>query len=107
MLPFRELEVYDSFLLNGKECDKVAQNKYLVINELGDAESLEIAEPNLMVEFIEDDEEQADEQDDFLCRYFFSTLLGLVEAAEEAGDDYMETKHLRSLAEFYLGDEEE
>lgn len=116
MFPFRELELYDSFLFNGKECDKISENKYLVIDELGEAESLEVAEPNLMVELLDEDEETFKELESrvedlgihderFLGRYFFSTLLSLVNAAEEAGEEYMETKHLRALADFYLSEE--
>lgn len=132
MLPFRELEIYNSFLLDGKECDKVAKDKYLVLDEIGDAESLHVAEPNMMVELLEDEDgdegpnmtaELLDEDEEalatlesrvdnlgvhdeeFLCHYFFSTLLGLVEAAEEAGEEYMKTEHLRIISEFYLSEE--
>lgn len=138
MMPFRELEVHDSFLLDGMECDKVAKDKYLVLDELGDAESLHVADPNMMVELLEDEDGDAeslhvaepnmteleDEEDvealeelesrmdnlgvhdeEFLCHYFFSTLLGLVQAAEEAGEEYMKTEHLRIISEFYLSEE--
>lgn len=133
MIPFRELEIYNSFLLDGKECDKVAKDKYLVLDEIGDAESLHVAEPNMMVELLEDEDSDADpnmtvelldedeealttlesrvdnlgvHDEEFLCHYFFSTLLGLVEAAEEAGEEYMQTKHLRIISEFYLSAED-
>lgn len=134
MMPFRELEVHDSFLLDGMECDKVAKDKYLVLDEIGDAESLHVAEPNMMVELLEDEDEDGDadpnmtaelldedeealatlesrvdnlgvHDEEFLCHYFFSTLLGLVEAAEEAGEEYMKTEHLRIISEFYLSEE--
>jgi len=118
MLPFRELEIYDSFMLDGEECDKVSKNKYLVIDELGEVERLEVADPNMMVELLDEeaDEEAMEElesrvddlgihDEEFLGRYFFSTLLGLVNAVEEAGEEYMETKHLRALADFYLSEE--
>lgn len=116
MIPFRELEIYDSFLCDGKECDKISKNKYLVIDEFGEVESLEVADPNLMVELIYEDEEESLEElesqvgeldisNDKLGYYFFSTLLSLVEAAEEAGAEYMETKHLRIISESYLSGE--
>jgi hypothetical protein len=105
MFPFREIEVYNSFLVDGKECEKVGIHKYLVLDELGEAESLKVADPNMMVELLEDEEDEDEYDDEFLCRHFFSTLLSLVRMAEESGQKSMKTKHLRALAEFYLRDE--
>lgn len=54
MFPFRELEVYDLFLLDGQECEKVGERKYLVYDELFEPEQLLHADPNMMVEPLED-----------------------------------------------------
>lgn len=54
MFPFRELEVYDMFLLDGEECEKVGEKKYLVYNEMFEPEQLRTADPNTMVELLED-----------------------------------------------------
>lgn len=117
MIPFRELELYDSFLLDGKECDKIGNLKYIVLDKNGEPKSLHSADPNLMVEMLDEemDEESLEEleshvdeldiSNDKLGHYFFSTLLSLVEAAEEAGEEYMQTKHLRIISESYLSGE--
>lgn len=54
MFPFRELEVYDLFLLDGRECEKVGERKYLVYDEMFEPAQLLTAEPNMMVELLED-----------------------------------------------------
>jgi NADH:ubiquinone oxidoreductase subunit B-like Fe-S oxidoreductase len=54
MFPFRELEVYDLFLMNGVECEKVGNTKYLVYDEMLEPEELLEADPNMMVELLED-----------------------------------------------------
>lgn len=95
MLPFRELEVFDSFMLNGQECDKVGLEKYLIYDDQGEPESLESADPNLMVELIGGDDEKEEEDD--LHDYFFSTLLSMIEAMEQAGET-MTIKQLKKLA---------
>lgn len=93
MLPFRELEVFDAFMLDGQECDKVGTDKYLAYDEQGEPESLEVADPNLMVDLID---EQKQEEDD-LHDYFFSTLLSLIDAMERSGEK-MTIKRLKKLA---------
>jgi len=84
MIPFRELEVFDAFTLDDKECEKVGLNKYLTYDELHEPESLETADPNMMVELIEEVEDE--EEDDGLYDYFFSTLISMIEAIERSGD---------------------
>lgn len=93
MLPFRELEAFDAFTLNGQECDKVGSNKYLTYDELGEPKSLEVADPNLMVELVDEDQEEEDD----LHYFFFSTLLSMIEAMEQAGET-MTMKELKRLA---------
>ena len=67
IIPFRELEMYDSFLLpfgDGRECEKIGLYKYLTYEALpdgfvpcvggvfyGEPRSLETADPNMMVEY--------------------------------------------------------
>jgi hypothetical protein len=93
MLPFRELEVFDAFMIDGQECDKVGTEKYLTYDELGEPESLETADPNLMVELVDDKEEEEDDLHD----YFFSTLVSLIDAMERSGEK-MTIKQLKKLA---------
>jgi len=92
MIPFRELEVFDAFMLDGRECDKVGSAKYLAYDELGEPESLETADPNMMVDLAEEEESNDDLHD-----YFFSTLLSMIEALERAGEK-MTMKQLKRLA---------
>jgi hypothetical protein len=54
MIPFRELEVFNAFVFDGRECEKMSERKYLIYDEHGDPESLEVADPNMMVEFAEE-----------------------------------------------------
>ena len=82
-------------MLDGKECDKVGIDKYLTYNEMGDAQSLETADPNLMVELVDEDKEEEEEDD--LHYFFFSTLLSMIEAMEQAGET-MTMKQLKKLA---------
>lgn len=92
MFPFRELEVFDCFMLNGQLSVKVGSHKYLIYEKRGEPKSLEVANPNLMVEFIEEKEEEEDDM-----YYFFSTLLSMIEAMEQAGAT-MTMKQLKKLA---------
>jgi hypothetical protein len=94
MLPFRELEVFDTFTLDGKECDKVGIDKYLTYDELHEPQSLEAADPNMMVELVED--EESDDDDD-LHDYFFTTLISMIEAIEQSGEK-VTLKGLKKLA---------
>lgn len=87
--------MFDAFTLDGAECEKVGSNKYLTYDELNEPKSLEAADPNLMVELIGGDDEKEEEDD--LHDYFFSTLLSLVEAMEQAGET-MTMKQLKELA---------
>lgn len=96
MFPFRELEVFDSFMLHGMECDKVGTNKYLVYDELGEPESLEVADPDMMVEFMEEEEEEEGFDD-----LFFSSLLNFLDGMEEVGEK-MTIKNLRKFARDFL-----
>jgi hypothetical protein len=95
MFPFRELEIQDAFMLNGKECDKVGSNKYLTYDEFYQPESLKVADPNLMVELIEEVEEEYDEN------LFFHSLLNLLDGMEQAGEK-MTIKNLRQFAKDFL-----
>lgn len=98
MFPFRELEIQDAFMLDGKECDKVGSNKYLTYDEFYQPESLEVADPNLMVELIEEVEEEEEEYDENL---FFHSLLSLLDGMEQAGEK-MTIKNLRRFAKDFL-----
>lgn len=95
MIPFRELEIFDSFMLDGRECEKIGHSKYLTYDALGEPRSLDSAEPNMMVELIEEKEEE--ENNDDLHDYFFSTLISMIEAMERAGET-MTIKELKKLA---------
>ena len=95
MIPFRELEVFDAFILYGRECDKVGLDKYLTYDELGEPESLEAAEPNMMVELIEEKEEEYDEY------RFFSSLLDLLDGLERSGEK-VTIKSLKKFAKNFL-----
>jgi hypothetical protein len=95
MLPFRELEVFDTFTLDGKECDKVGIDKYLTYDELHEPQSLEAADPNMMVELVEDEERREEDR-------FFHELLDLLDGMERAGEK-MTIKNLRKFAEDFLG----
>lgn len=92
MLPFRELEAFDAFMLDGQECDKVGTEKYLTYDERGEPESLKVADPNMMVELVGEEE-----NNDELHHYFFSTLISLIDAMEQAGEK-MTMKQLKELA---------
>lgn len=100
MLPFRELEVFDSFMLDGQECDKVGTNKYLTYDELDEPESLETADPNLMVDLVDDEEEDEAEaikkENDF-----FRMLLNFFDAMEQSGEE-MTIERIRQFAEDFL-----
>lgn len=97
MLPFRELEVYDTFLFKGKECDKVGKSKYLVIDEYGEPESLEIADMNMMVDLVQDAyEDEIDKENQFFC-----SLLNLLDGMEEVGEK-MTIENLRKFAKDFL-----
>jgi hypothetical protein len=95
MFPFRELEVFDAFVLDGRECDKVGSNKYLIYDELWEPKSLEVADPNMMVELVNDLVEEED--NDELHDYFFSTLISMIEAIERSGEK-VTLKDLKKLA---------
>lgn len=102
MFPFRELELFDPFLLDdGQECQKVGSEKYLAYNEIGEPETLETAEPNMMVELdeelMEDDEEEAIEEE----REFFHKLLNLLDGLERY-DGITTIKSLRQFAKDFL-----
>jgi len=94
MLPFRELDRYDAFMLDGYECDKIGNDKYLIYDAHMEPRSLETAEPNMMVELIE---EKVVEEEESLHDYFFSTLIGMIEAMERAGEK-ITMKQLKKLA---------
>jgi hypothetical protein len=95
MFPFRELELFDIFMLGDKECEKVAIDKYLVYNKLYEAKSLEVADPNMMVRLLEEEEDDYD--DEYLHDYFFSTLISMIEAIEQSGEN-VTLKDLKKLA---------
>jgi hypothetical protein len=83
-------------MLEGVECDKVGSDKYLTYDELCEAQTLEVADPNLMVELIEDEEENEEDED-----RFFSSLLNLLDGMEQVGEK-MTIKNLRQFAEDFL-----
>ena len=95
MIPFRELEVFDAFILYGRECDKVGLDKYLTYDELYEAKSLEVADPNMMVELIDEKKEEYDK-----C-HFFSSLLDLLDGLERSGEK-VTIKSLKQFAEDFL-----
>lgn len=97
MIPFRELEIFDSFMLDGRECEKIGHSKYLTYDALGEPRSLDSAEPNMMVEMIEEKMIEEEENNDDLHDYFFSTLISMIEAMERAGET-MTIKELKKLA---------
>ena len=98
MIPFRELEIFDSFMLDGRECEKIGQSKYLTYDARMEPRSLDSAEPNMMVELIEEKViEEEENDDDDLHDYFFSTLISMIEAMERAGET-MTIKELKKLA---------
>ena len=95
MLPFRELEVFDAFILYGRECDKVGLDKYLTYDELYEAKSLEVADPNMMVELIDEKKEERDKY------RFFNSLLDLLDGLERSGEK-VTIKSLKQFAEDFL-----
>lgn len=102
MFPFRELEVYDSFFLDGRECDKVGDDRYVVIDELGEVERLEtMKDPNTLVELIE-----KEEVDEYPPELFFTALIGLLESMEADGQKIIKIKEFKeqskALLQFYL-----
>jgi hypothetical protein len=100
MLPFRELEFLDSFMLDGQECDKVGSDKYLIYDEFYEPESLEVADPNLMVELVDDEEEAVENEENF-----FHTLLNLLDGLEqqyEMAGEKLTIKSLRQFAKDFL-----
>jgi hypothetical protein len=98
MLPFRELEILDTFILDGQECDKVGSDKYLTYDESYEPESLEVADPNLMVELVEEDEEEEEIEYE---NKFFHSLLNLLDGMEQVGEE-MTIKNLRQFAKDFL-----
>lgn len=95
MFPFRELEVHDLFLLYGNECEKIGDNKYIVYDDLFEPESMEVADPNMLVEYVEED-------DDLEYDIFFSKLLDLATFMEENGHENLSTKDLIVFAKAFL-----
>lgn len=57
MFPFREIEKYDYFLFDGKDCQKVGKDKYLVLGKDDEPLSLETIQGNTLVELDDVDEE--------------------------------------------------
>lgn len=98
MFPFRELEVHDLFLLDGNECEKVGDHKYIVYDDLFEPESMEVADPNMLVEYVEEEEDD----DDYEYEIFFSKLLDLATFMEENGHENLSTKDLIVFAKAFL-----
>jgi hypothetical protein len=96
MLPFRELEIFDSFMLDGRECEKIGQSKYLTYDALGEPRSLDSAEPNMMVELIDYDEDLEHQKAVDEEEYFFYRLLDLLDGLEK----YEGIKTIESLRQF-------
>ena len=104
MFPFRELEISDAFMLDGRECDKVGSNKYLVYDELFEPVSLEVADPNMMVELVDEEEleyEEAVENQDNFFYTLLDLLYGLENQFEKAGQK-LTIKSLRQFAKDFL-----
>ena len=104
-MPFRELEIFDAFMLDGRECDKVGSNKYLVYDGLFEPVSLETADPNMMVELVDDEaemeyEEALDEEENFFYT-LLDLLYGLEKQFEKAGQK-LTIKSLRQFAKDFL-----
>lgn len=100
MLPFRELEIFDFFMLDGIECEKVGSDKYLTYDELYEAQTLKVADPNLMVELVDDEEEVVENEENF-----FHTLLNLLDGMEqqyEMAGEKLTIKSLRQFAKDFL-----
>lgn len=104
MFPFRELEISDAFMLDGRECDKVGSNKYLVYDELFEPVSLEVADPNMMVELVDEEdleyEEAVENQDNFFCT-LLDLIYGLEKQFEKAGEK-LTIESLRQFAKDFL-----
>jgi len=99
MFPFRELEISDAFMLDGRECDKVGSDKYLVYDELFEPVSLETADPNLMVELVEEEETEEDAIKEE--REFFHKLLNFFEIMKQMGEE-MSIRNFRQFARDFL-----
>jgi hypothetical protein len=97
MFPFRELEIFDPFILDGRECDKVGSYKYLTYDELYEPKSLEVADPNMMVEIVEEDEYEQRQHE----HHFFNSLLILLDEMEQFGEE-MTIENLRQFAKNFL-----
>jgi hypothetical protein len=95
MFPFRELEVFDAFILDGRECDKVGSNKYIIYDELWEPKSLEVADPNMMVELVEGEEEERYDED-----HFFLSLLDFLDGMEQQYERAGEKLTIESLKQF-------
>lgn len=107
MMPFRELENFDAFMLNGQECDKVGTDKYLIYDEQGEPESLQVADPNMMVELMDvmaELLEERGEKDDSVEKQndFFRYLLYLIDELGENGDEELTIESLKKFAEDFL-----
>ena len=73
----------------------VGLDKYLTYDELGEPESLEAAEPNMMVELIDEKKEERDKY------RFFNSLLDLLDGLERSGEK-VTIKSLKQFAEDFL-----
>lgn len=101
MLPFRELEISDAFMLNGQECGKVGLDKYLTYDALGEPRSLETSEPNMMVELIDYDEELEHKEAVENENQFFHSLLNLLDGLEKC-EEITTIESLKQFAKDFL-----
>ena len=91
-------------MLDGMECDKVGPDKYLTYDELCEAQTLEVADPNLMVELIDDEEmkyEEAVENEDNFFHMLLNFTDGLEQQYEMAGEK-LTIKKLKEFAKDFL-----
>ena len=95
MIPFRELEPYDRFSLNGHECEKISENKYVEYDEQGEPERLvDIKNTYSGVDLIEDDL-QLEMYEDMICG-----MIGILEDIQRRGTEIVSISELkRSLKE--------
>jgi hypothetical protein len=100
MIPFRELEIFDSFMLDGRECEKIGHSKYLTYDARMEPRSLDSAEPNMMVELIDYDEELEHKEAVENENQFFLSLLNLLDGMEQQYEKAGEKLTIESLKQF-------
>lgn len=95
--PFRELEIGDLFTLEGAECKKVSDSKYLTTDEDLEPILVDIIDTNILVNFLEEEDEDE-------LRVFFSRLLDFAEFLEDVGQESLDIQELKTFAQSFLQD---